>query len=146
MDDASLAALRLSIEVGLENARRELTERQDDLAEAHLALAEATRSRDGLQAERARWKEHLHTLPGHILSGQQLGVLRRRGEAIEAREGAVARRHEAARAAVADAAARREAAQRAVAEQLARQRWIDVEARRGRETRERHAARREDEE
>ena len=146
MDDASLAALRLSIEVGLVDARRDLTLRQDELAETQVALAETTRSREGLTAERARWNERLHSLVGHILSGRQMGLLRLRGEAIEAREGALAHRHAAMMAAVASAAARQETARHAVAEQLARQRWFDAEARRAREARERHSARREDEE
>lgn len=145
MDDASLAALRLSIEVGLMDARRALTLRQDELAETQVVLAEATRSREGLTAERARWNEHLHTLVGHILSGRQLSLLRLRGEAIEAREAALASSRAAMMAAVASAAARQDTARQAVAEQLARQRWFDAEARRGREIRERHAARREDE-
>lgn len=145
MDEASLAALRRTIEVGLEGARRDLARRQDELAEGRDALDETERARQAIELEQARWEERVRALAGHTLSGFELADLHRRGEAIEARRLDVARRHASARALVARAEIKLEEWRRAVGEHLARQRWVDEESRRARESRERLTSLREDE-
>jgi len=145
MDEASLAALRQTIEVGLEGARRDLARRQDELAEGRDALGRSERARQAMELEQRRWEESVRALSGHTLSGLELTALRLRGEAIEARRVEVARHHSRAEALVAGAESAVEEGRRAVGEQLARQRWVDDEARRLREERERQASLREDE-
>lgn len=145
MDEASLSALRQTIELGLEGARRDLSRRQDELAEGRDALDRSGRARQAVELERSRWEEGLRALSGHTLSGHELAALRLRGEAIEARRMEAARRHARAEALVAGAEAAVEEGRRAVGEQLARQRWVDEEDRRLREVRERQASLREDE-
>jgi hypothetical protein len=145
MDEASLAALRRTIEVGLGAARSELARRQDELAEGRDALHRSYGARQALELDRSRWEESVRALSGHTLSGQELAALRARGEAIEARRQDVARRHAAAQALVARAETALEEGLRAVGEHLARQRWVDEESRRARESRERQASLREDE-
>jgi hypothetical protein len=145
MDDASLAALRRTIEVGLEGARRDLARCQDELAEGRDALDRSERARQAIEVDRARWEESVRALAGHTLSGLELADLRRRGAAIEARGQDVARRHAAAKTLVARAEIELEEGRRAVGEHLARQRWVDEESRRARESRERLTSLREDE-
>ena len=130
MDEASLAALRQTIELGLEGARRDLSRRQDALAERRDALDRSGRARHTIELERARWEESVRALSGHTLSGLELAALRLRGEAIEARRMEAARRHARAEALVAGAEAAVEEGRRAVGEQLARQRWVYEEDRR----------------
>ncbi len=145
MDEASLAALRQTIEVGLEGARRDLARRQDELAEGRDALGRSERARQAMELEQRRWEESVRALSGHTLSGIELTALRLRGEAIEARRVEVARRHSMAESLVAGAESAVEEGCRVVGEQLARQRWVDEETRRLREERERQASLREDE-
>lgn len=145
MDEASLAALRQTIELGLEGARRDLSRRQDELAEGRDALDRSGRAQQAIELERARWEESVRALSGHTLSGLELAALRLRGEAIEARRMEAAGRHARAEALVAGAETAVEEGRRAVGEQLARQRWVDEEDRRLREARERQASLREDE-
>lgn len=145
MDDASLATLRLSIEVGLIQARRELAQRHDELAESRAALDEATRAREALRVERARWEDRIRDLSGHTLSAAELGDLHRRGEALEARAQDAARRHGLARARVTRAGLRLEEGRRLIGERLARLRWLEEVARRGQLARAQQTARSEDE-
>jgi hypothetical protein len=145
MDDAALAALRLAVEVSLDEARRELERRRSALDEARDQLADRDRDRGTLIDERSRWDARLRELEGHTLTGAEVLAVRRRGQAIEARLRLAAERHARARAAVSRAAAGLDEARRALGEQLARRRWVEAEARRGCEARASQRDRREDE-
>lgn len=145
MDDASRAAVRLSIEAGLLEARRELQRGEDRLTEARARLEVVTLAGARLQTDRVRWEENLRTRNGHILSAGALRDFHREGEAIEERAEALVRSRASAEVAIMRSERRVEEGRRIVGEALARQRWIDEDARRGLEASERRAAQREDE-
>jgi len=146
MDAASLAALRLSVEVSLRAASLELRRRQDDLAEAEVAVERCREAMRAVQVERSRWSAGLAGMASRTLSVAELREHARRGAALEAREAACTRAGDAARGTVRTIAGHVEEARREVGAQLARQRWVDASMERGVLEAERRAALREDEE
>lgn len=145
MDEASLAALHLSVEAALRAAGVELRRLQDELTSTTGSLARAREALRAVQARRARWTDDLGDLSGHSLSVAELQDLRRGGRALEEREAEGVRRVGGLGRAMAELAGRVEAQRRVVAEHLARQRWIESQAVRRRAGQERRTASREDE-
>ena len=146
MDAASLAALRLSVEVSLRAASLELRRRQDDLAEAQAAVDRCREALRAVRVERSRWNATLADMAGRTLSVAELREHARRGAVLEAREAAGTRASGAARDATTRIALHVEEARREVGTQLARQRWVDASMERGVLEAGRRAAQREDEE
>ncbi len=146
MDAASLAALRLSVEVSLRAASVDLRQRQDDLAEAEAEVHRRKEALRAVQAEHSQWHASVTAMEGRTLSVAELREHVRRGAALAAREVEATRVSEAAQAIVARRASRVEEARREVGTQLARQRWVDASMERGALEAAKQAARREDEE
>lgn len=146
MDAASLAALRLSVEVSLRAASLELQRRQDDLADAEAEVERCQEALRAVLADRSGWQVGGMAMEGRTLSVAELREHGRRGAALAAREAEGTRACEAAVDAVARRARRVEEARREVGAQLARQRWVDAAIERGVLEAAKRAASREDEE
>lgn len=146
MDAASRAALRLSLEVALTAARSELARCHDELTARRAEVERSTQSVEALRAHRQRWTREPQGFAGRILTAGELVAWRLRGEAIEARSRDLTALLTRQRAAAARAEQGMDAARQGVAEALARQRWLDGDARRDLDDRERRRAQRDDEE
>lgn len=146
MDEATLAALRLSTEAALRAAGDELRRRQDELTDAEAALIRRRSALLSLRGELASWREGLSAIEGHTLSGLALRDQRRRGEVLTARESAEAMAVAAAVRVVGRITDRVEEGRREVAAQLARQRFLESASLQLRNEVNQRAALREDEE
>ena len=145
MHDASLAALRLTIRVSLDRARRELGQRHDELPERRAEWEQRAVALTTLLTERARWQERLRGHTGHILTSLDVVNLFRCGRVIEALLRQATRRRDEAERALARASEALAEARRVVGEHLVRLRWIEGQTLRGDEARERQVERRDDE-
>lgn len=146
MDAASRAALRLSIEVALGEARAGLARCHDELTARRAEVARSSRSLEALRTDRRQWAQEPQAFVGRILTAGELVAWRLRGEAIEARSRDLTLRLTRLHAATARAEREIEGLRQGVGEALARQRWLDDDERRDHDARERRRAQRDDDE